>query len=54
MVWELMSESLKRRFLACVTVDDILRLAKKHGIELTDDDIATIALARRNAEHHSS
>ena len=54
MVWELMAEGLKKRFLACETIDDILRLAKKHGIELTDDDIATIALAHRNAEHHSS
>ena len=51
MVWELMAESLKKRFLACVTIDDILRLAKKRGIELTDDDVATIALAHRRAEH---
>ena len=50
MVWELLADSLKARFIACETVDDILRLAKECGIELSDADVVTIALAHRGGD----
>lgn len=45
MVLELMEEKLRAQFLSCKTVDEIVRLAKRCGIELSDSDVVTIAMA---------